>query len=863
MQSLNLPDPKKVGKSSHNSEGPAKQAGRSARQDRGASAAPGAVSSFMQKLWNMLPGGPTQEEEQAAAEERESSRLPVAIPVTLFGRDEKGQAFRETTRTLDVSRQGAKILTLHDLQTDTHVWIENPDAGKISIAKVIRRGDRVDPQEAAEICVKVLELLDPEKIWSLESPPRDWERGFEPPTPAQRLEYLLARERLARPEVLSYEAIETEVPETKGEENLPPPSSADRSETVQLPNQEKAQTAESVSSESDFTPPSSVSDPATTPEPHVQFPSHTETGEITGVASALSARQTQDSPVSAGPAGSAVPPAPSSSGVRHDDLTTAIENSAQVVRRISESAMDSVNAAATEALAQLKASQLKIEADLAAHAAAQQNQLAEVAGGTEELECRNATLLEEFQRKLEAAFSEFQTKGAAQTEELQKSAEALLEQPMQRLREQSESLVRDAEAAKNSILAAGEQARERLESVGAEIVSRYAALTEAQDKRMAELASAEEGLSQRAGVLCKDLERSLEDALQSFQQRGAADRADLEKEAQELLEHSRRKLQGHAETTLAGLGEKARETLAMTAAEGRNQVTSTQQALEALARTAQERFDQRLAQKSKEQAEIVGHSSEAAVNTIRLTAERAVNRLETAKEKIEEGFSTWADVFQSRLGELFAGMEGLEHHSEALLRDFRRQLDTTLQEFVEKKTAEAATLDETSRDVVERLAQQVEERAGAALEGLKEEAGAIVRSAEEAGQANLTSAREALESATRAAAELYAQRLARTSAEQSEQAWLVADDVIGSITATADESVARMAEAQEKMEARFDTLIERSEKRLAEIATEMEALEKRLATTCEELRGQLRDPAPIDQPEDPLDLSPENAAGTN
>jgi hypothetical protein len=863
MQSLNLPDPKKAGRSSHTSEGAAKQASRSARQDQGTSAGPGAVSSFMQKLWNMLPGGPTEEEEQAASEERESSRLPVAIPVTLFGRDEKGQAFRETTRTLDVSRRGAKILTLHDLPADTHVWIENAGAGKISIAKVIRKGERVDPQEATEICVKVLELLDPEKIWSLDSPPRDWERGFEPPTPAQRLEYLLARERLARPEVLSYEAIETEVPEVEGEESLPPPSSAGRSVTAPPPDQARAEPTDSVSSGADLTAPSSVSVRAIAPEPHVQFPSQAETAEAVSGASSGTVRETHDSAAFAGSADGPVTGHAGSSGERRDDLTAAIENSVQVVRRISEAAMDSINAAAAETLAQLKASQLKIEADLASHAAAQQSRLAEVAGGTGELENLGAPLLEDFQRKLEAALSEFQAKGTAQTEELRKSAEALLEQPVQRLREQSESLARDAEAAKNSILAAGEQTRERLEAVAAQMDSRYAALAEAQDKRMAELASVEEAFSQRAGVLLKDLEKSFEDALQSFQQRGTTERAELEKTAQDLLENSRRKLQGHAETTLAGLGEKARETLAMTATEGRNQVASTQQALESLARTAQERFDQRLAQKSKEQAEIVGHSSEAAVNTIQLTAERAVSRLETAKEKIEEGFSTWADVFQSRLGELFAGMEGLEHHSEALLRDFRRQLDAALQEFVEKKASEATNLEEASQDVVERLTQQVEERTGSALDDLKEEAEAIVRAAEEAGQANLAGAREALESTTRAAAELYAQRLAKASAEQNEQAWLTADDVVSSITTTADESIARMEEAQEKMEGRFNTLMERYEKRMTEIATELEALEKRLATTSEELRGQLRNSAPVDEPEDPLDLSQENAAGAN
>ena len=813
----------------------------------------------------MLPGGPDEEEIETSAEDRESSRLPVVIPVTLFGRDEDGQAFRETTRTLDISKRGAKILTLHNLQTDTHIWIENPGAGKISIAKVIRKGMCVDPKEATEICVRVLELLDPEKIWSLQSPPQDWRTGFESPTPAQRLEYLLARERLARPEVLSYEAIETEVPEAKPEEKTLQPLAADRTETSPPVSQETPESPAPASLEAGPALQNPGSDHLSAPEPHVQFPNETDAGETARDASPGITSESKSSPAFAESTERPVASSPSSGGKRQGELTETIENSARVARKISESAMDSINAAATEALAQLKASQLKAEADIVSHTEAHQNRLVEVAAATEELERRSGSLLDEFQKKLESALHEFQAKGAAQAMELQKTAETLLEQSMNRLREQSESTARDAEAARDSIRVTGEQARTQSESAVEELESRYAALAEAQEERMAEIASAGEGLEERSRALLRDSERSLDDALQGFQQKGNTDKAEFEKAAQELLEDSKRKLQGFADATLAGLGEKARETLAMTAEEGRKQVASTQQALESLTRTAHERFDQRLAQKSKEQAEIAGHSSEAAVNTIRLMAERAVNRMETAKEKIEEGFSTWADVFQSRLGELFAGMEGLEHHSEALLRDFRSQLEQALQEHVERKTAETATLEVASHDVVERLTQQVEERSEATLEKLKEEAEAIARSAEEESQAHLANAKEALESATRAAAELYAHRLAKTSAEQNERAWVAADEVVSSLNLTAEESIARMEAAQEKLEARIAAFFERHEKRMAEIASGIEALEKPSEVGLEDLRehSQSKDPAPAGSQEDSLESPQEKTAGAN
>jgi hypothetical protein len=663
--------------------------------------------------------------------------------------------------------------------------------------------------------------------------------------------------------VLSYEAIETplsgaEAEEEKREPSAMPEPGGSLPESAGTADRPGTDEVESGSASQSYEP-----DRAVTPEPLVQFPGHMEAAAAAVTGHPGITGESSDSPTFAGSAKGPAASRRSSGGDRRNESTAPLDNNAVAARQVAEAAMDSINSAATEALAQLKAGQLRVEAHLAPQTEAYQNLLAEISTATKELDRRSESLLEEFQRKLEAVLQDFQAKSVAQAEELRKTSENLLERAVSQLREQSESTFRDTEAARNSIHASGEQARARLESAKGEMESRNAAFAEAHDKRMAELSSAMERLEHRAGVLLCDFEKSLGETLQDFRERGARERAELDRATQVLLENSKKKLQAHADATDAGLGEKASETLAMTAEEGRKQVASTQQTLESLAQVGSERFGQRLAQKSKEQSEIASHTTEAAVNTIRLTAERAVNRLEAAEEKIEEGFSTWADVFQSRLGELFAGMEGLERHSEALLRDFRRQLEIALQEFVERKAAETGSLEEASQDVAERLTLQVDERAEATLEKLREEARAIVMSVEVESQTHLANANKALESATRAAAELYVHRLARTSAAQNEQAWLAADEVVNSISLTAEESVARVEAAQERMEARFAALIETHEKRTAEISSSFEELEKRCATVLEEMRRRFQDPTPVGQQEDPPESPKKNAAGAN
>ncbi len=722
-----------------------------------------------------------ESEKQAAMDERESSRLPVSIPVTLCGLDRDGQAFRENTRTVIVSKRGAKIVTLHDLEKNAYIWIENVGAKKFSIAKVVGKGKRVDPKEATEICAKVLDLPDPEKIWGIEAPPEDWTRDFEQPSEADRLEYHLARGRLARPEILAYGAVETTVPEEIIERNAIDPAGLleldiSSTETKAEPGQQSASSIGSLA------------------------PPHTEAGAVPLTVSDQATESPATVPQSSGSSGirEVWGSAPIPEGSHHEQQIQAAAESGHDVQEDAEAAEDSI-ASRTEPI---------------------KNGLTEISTEKEGFERRSAVLLGEFERKLEAALVTFQQKSAAQAEDMERSVRDLVERGSRQVEEQIQNASREIDAVKNSIHLAGEQARAQLQAVSEEMESRQA-------KRMAELSSAEEGLEQKAGKLVKRFEGSLDDALRAFQEKGGAGQADLERAVQGLLESSKHQLQEHINATVEGLGEKAKETLATAAEEARKQVARMQEVPESLARTAGERLDQRLALKLKEHADIAGRISESATNSINLFADQAVKRLEAAEKMTEDGFSAWADFFESRLAELLAGMEGFERQSETLLQDFQDKLESTLGKFLRRKTAGTSDLQEVSNDLVEDLTERANEQTDAATEKLNEEARAVARLVEEESQTHLAKANEALESAARAATEMYAQRLARTSAEHEEQAWLGVDEVNASLNRTSQDAVARLKAAQEQTEARFTAHTEAHEKRMAEISSRFEDLKKR------------------------------------
>ena len=53
--------------------------------------------------------------ETPGPEGRRSTRLSIAIPITISGKDAGGASFRENVHTLVVNTHGAKVITCHEL----------------------------------------------------------------------------------------------------------------------------------------------------------------------------------------------------------------------------------------------------------------------------------------------------------------------------------------------------------------------------------------------------------------------------------------------------------------------------------------------------------------------------------------------------------------------------------------------------------------------------------------------------------------------------------------------------------------------------------------------------------------------------
>jgi hypothetical protein len=116
---------------------------------------------------------------------RRSTRLAIAIPITINGKDSGGHTFKENSRTVVINKHGAKILTFHDLGLGTEITIENRALGRSAQANVVWQGERSSPKDPIEVGIQ---LVHAENIWGIEFPPDDWQEGPPPSAAVQKPE---------------------------------------------------------------------------------------------------------------------------------------------------------------------------------------------------------------------------------------------------------------------------------------------------------------------------------------------------------------------------------------------------------------------------------------------------------------------------------------------------------------------------------------------------------------------------------------------------------------------------------------------------------------------------------------------------
>ena len=108
---------------------------------------------------------------------RRSKRVNFDMPIILSGTDSSGQLFQESTRTISVSKHGAKIRTAQTLEVGSTVKIENRSLGIAAKAAVVRAGKKRFAGESVEIGVQ---LARPENVWGIDLPLSNWEFGTLP-----------------------------------------------------------------------------------------------------------------------------------------------------------------------------------------------------------------------------------------------------------------------------------------------------------------------------------------------------------------------------------------------------------------------------------------------------------------------------------------------------------------------------------------------------------------------------------------------------------------------------------------------------------------------------------------------------------
>lgn len=112
---------------------------------------------------------------------RRSERISKSLPLIVRGIDLLGQPFEERTSTLALNLHGCRYVSKHHLPKNSWVTLEvTEEPGRHMRARVawIQR-----PHSVREFFQIAVELESPSNIWSVSSPPRDWQ---ETPAPSYR-----------------------------------------------------------------------------------------------------------------------------------------------------------------------------------------------------------------------------------------------------------------------------------------------------------------------------------------------------------------------------------------------------------------------------------------------------------------------------------------------------------------------------------------------------------------------------------------------------------------------------------------------------------------------------------------------------
>jgi ABC-type cobalt transport system substrate-binding protein/Ni,Fe-hydrogenase maturation factor len=234
------------------------------------------------------------------------------------------------------------------------------------------------------------------------------------------------------------------------------------------------------------------------------------------------------------------------------------------------------------------------------------------------------------------------------------------------------------------------------------------------------------------------------------------------------------------------------------------------------------------------------HEAAAAeVESIKLAAEQARAQLQVAEQKRETDFMARAGAAEERLTGVSLAVEALEGRVGALVKDFRRRIEGTLQALKGNSVRQAEDLEKIAQLLGERWSQQFREQGNAAVERLREELKNSGRVVEESKQQLASLAEAKLASLSQATREEYAQQLAQAFREHAQVMHEPANVEVESIKLAAEQAIAQLQVAEQKGETGFMARAGAAEERLTGVSLAVEALEGRVGALVEDFQGRI------------------------
>ncbi|HUY15008.1 MAG TPA: hypothetical protein VMX16_15480, partial [Terriglobia bacterium] len=133
------------------------------------------------KMMDRLDANPSglvagQESNSPATEMRRTTRLSIAVPVTVSGKDAGGETFQEETNTLNINKLGALLALHRRVDIGSELIIENRFLEISLRARVISFQNRMSAADPDHVGIELVELKN---IWGIQYPPKDWLRPLQ------------------------------------------------------------------------------------------------------------------------------------------------------------------------------------------------------------------------------------------------------------------------------------------------------------------------------------------------------------------------------------------------------------------------------------------------------------------------------------------------------------------------------------------------------------------------------------------------------------------------------------------------------------------------------------------------------------